>query len=153
MLDPKTLRQDFDVVAANLARRGFKLDRARYLALEGERKDLQTRVEGLRQTRNERSKAIGRVKASGGDVETLKREVGSLGEELGAGETRLATLAAELDGFLAGLPNLLHASVPDGADSSANVELRRWGAPPEFSFEPLDHAALGEKLGLIDFDA
>ena len=89
MLDPKTLRQDLDAVAANLARRGFKFDRERYLALEAERKELQMRVEGLRQTRNERSKAIGKAKAAGGDVEALKREVGTLGEELGAGEADL----------------------------------------------------------------
>jgi seryl-tRNA synthetase len=153
MLDPKTLRQDFDSVAANLMRRGFKLDRNRYLELEAERKELQTRVESLRQTRNEQSKAIGQAKATGGDVDALKRRVGSLGEELGRGETRLAALAAELDAILAGLPNTLHESVPDGADADANVELRRWGTPPKFTFEPLDHVALGEKLGLIDFDA
>ena len=153
MLDPKLLRQDFDSVAANLARRGFKLDRARYLALETERKDLQTRVETLRQTRNERSKAIGRAKAAGGDVEALKREVGSLGEELGRGETRLTALGAELDDFLAGLPNTVHESVPDGADAEGNIEVRRWGMPPQLAFEALDHVALGEKLGLIDFDA
>ena len=153
MLDPKLLRQDFDSVAANLARRGFKLDRARYLALETERKDLQTRVETLRQTRNERSKAIGRAKAAGGDVEALKREVGSLGEELGRGETRLTALGAELDDFLAGLPNTVHESVPDGADAEGNIEVRRWGTPPQLAFEALDHVALGEKLGLIDFDA
>ena len=153
MLDPKTLRQDLEAVAANLARRGFKLDRDRYLALEAERKELQTRVEGLRQTRNERSKAIGRAKAAGGDVDALKREVGTLGEELTNSEGRLAVLGKELDDFLAGLPNLLHVSVPEGADATANVEVRRWGNPPEFSFEPLDHVALGEKLGLIDFDA
>jgi len=153
MLDPKSLRQDLDGVAANLARRGFKLDRERYVALESERKDLQVKVEGLRQARNERSKAIGRAKAAGGDVDALKREVGQLGNELESGETRLAALAAELDDFQARLPNLLHASVPDGADSEANVEVRRWGAPPKFSFEPLDHVALGEKLGLIDFDS
>jgi seryl-tRNA synthetase len=153
MLDPKALRQDLDGLAANLARRGFKLDRERYLALETERKGLQVRVENLRQTRNERSKAIGREKAAGGDVETLKREVGELGAELLSGEQRLAVLTTELDDFLARLPNLLHASVPDGADSGANVEIRRWGTPPTFAFEPLDHAAIGEKLGLIDFDA
>jgi seryl-tRNA synthetase len=153
MLDPKSLRQDLDAVAANLARRGFKLDRERYLALEAERKELQTRVESLRQTRNERSKAIGRAKAAGSDVEPLKREVGTLGEELGTGEARLTVLGKELDDFLAGLPNLLHESVPDGADASANLELRRWGTPPAFSFQPLDHVALGEKLGLVDFDA
>jgi seryl-tRNA synthetase len=153
MLDPKLLRQDLDAVAANLARRGFTLDRGRYLALEAERKELQTRVENLRQTRNERSKAIGRAKAAGGDVDALKREVGTLGEELSAGEARLTVLGAELDDFLARLPNTLHESVPKGADSDANVELRRWGTPPQFAFTPLDHVALGEKLGLIDFDA
>jgi seryl-tRNA synthetase len=152
MLDPKSLRQDLDGVAANLARRGFKLDRERYLALESERKDLQVKVEGLRQARNERSKAIGRAKAAGGDVEALKREVGQLGDELARGEARLTALAAELDDFLAGLPNLLHASVPEGADSNANVEVRRWGTPPQLQFAPLDHVALGEKLGLMDFD-
>src|SRR5438477_2950437 len=153
MLDPKSLRQDLEGVAVNLARRGFKLDRERYAALESERKDLQVKVEGLRQARNERSKAIGRAKAAGGDVEALKREVGQLGDELANGEAHLTALAAELDDFQARLPNLLHASVPDGADSEANVEVRRWGAPPKFAFEPLDHVALGEKLGLIDFDA
>ena len=153
MLDPKLLRQELDAVAANLARRGFALDRERYVGLEAERKTLQTRVESLRQARNERSKAIGRAKAQGGDVEALKREVGTLGDELAAGEARLTALAAELDDFLARLPNTLHESVPDGADASANVELRRVGAPKQLTFTPLDHAALGEKLGLVDFEA
>jgi seryl-tRNA synthetase len=153
MLDPKALRQDLDGVVANLARRSFKLDRERYLALEAERKELQTRVEGLRQQRNERSKAIGRAKAAGGDVDATMREVGELGDALASGEQRLVALTAELDDFLARLPNLLHDSVPDGADSAANVEVRHWGTPPKLSFEPLDHVALGEKLGLIDFDA
>jgi seryl-tRNA synthetase len=153
MLDPKLLRQDLDAVTANLARRGFKLDRERYLALETERKELQVKVEGLRQERNERSKAIGRAKAAGGDVDTLKREVGELGDALASGEARLTALAAELDEFLGGLPNLLHPSVPDGTDAESNVEVRRWGTPPSFTFAPLDHVALGERLGLMDFDA
>jgi seryl-tRNA synthetase len=153
MLDPKTLRQDVDAVAANLARRGFKLDRTRYLALEAERIELQVRVEGLRQERNERSKAIGRAIAAGGDVEALKREVGELGAALATGEARLTVLGLELDEFLARIPNLLHASVPDGADADSNVEVRRWGEPPQFAVTPLDHVALGERLGLMDFDA
>jgi len=153
MLDPKALRQDLDSVAANLARRGFKLDRERYLALEAERKDLQVKVEGWRQARNERSKAIGKAKAAGGDVEALMREVGEIGDALAAGDARLQAIAAELDAFLAGLPNMLHESVPPGADSEANVEVRRVGTPPSFDFEPLDHVALGEGLELMDFDA
>jgi seryl-tRNA synthetase len=153
MLDTKLLRQDLDAVVANLARRGFKFDRDRYLALESERKELQVQVETLRQTRNERSKAIGRAKAAGGDVEALKKEVGELGDRLSAGETRLAALTADLDLFLAGLPNLLHDSVPNGASADDNVEVRRWGTPRVFDFAPLDHVALGEQLGLMDFDA
>src|SRR6478752_717912 len=133
MLDIKLLRQDLDAVVANLARRGFKLDRDRWLALEAQRKELQVEVEGLRQTRNERSKSIG--------------------DALTAAEAKLTTAAAELDDFLAGLPNMLHESVPPGRDSTDNVELRRWGTPPKFGFTPLDHVALGEKLGLMDFDA
>jgi seryl-tRNA synthetase len=153
MLDPRTLRQDLDAVVANLARRGFVLDRQRYLDLEASRKELQVQVETLRQRRNERSKAIGRAKTAGQDVEALKREVAELGESLAADEARLEAVAAELDAFLAGLPNLLHASVPDGADATANVEVRRWGAPPQFDFAPRDHVALGEGLGMMDFDA
>ena len=95
-------------MAANLARRGFKFDRARYLALETERKELQMRVESLRQTRNERSKAIGRAKAAGGDVEALKREVGALGEELAARRSAARRACRRSSKtFLAGLPNLL----------------------------------------------
>src|SRR5213078_2464139 len=112
MLDVKLLRQDLDAVVANLGRRGFKLDRERWLALESQRKELQVEVEGLRQTRNERSKNIGRAKAAGA-------------------EAKLAAVAAQLDELLAGIPNLLHESVPAGADSSANVELRRSGTPPK----------------------
>jgi seryl-tRNA synthetase len=153
MLDIKLLRQDLDAVVANLARRGFEFDRERWLALEAQRKELQIEVEGLRQTRNERSKSIGRAKAAGGDVESLKREVGELGDALTAAEAKLTTTAAELDDFLACLPNMLHESVPPGRDSNDNVELRRWGTPPKFGFAPLDHVALGEKLGLMDFDA
>src|SRR6185436_19758762 len=94
MLDIKLLRQDLDAVVANLARRGFKLDRERWLALEAQRKELQIEVEGLRQTRNERSKSIGRAKAAGGDVESLKREVGELGDALTAAEAKRSTTSS-----------------------------------------------------------
>ena len=152
MLDPRALRQDLDAVARNLARRGFVLDRERYRALEEERKRVQVEVEGLRRERNERSKAIGRAVAAGGDAEQLKREVADLGGRLAAAEERLGKVTAELDDFLAGLPNLLHDSVPDGADETSNVEVRRVGEPPKLDFEPLDHIELGRRLGMIDFE-
>jgi seryl-tRNA synthetase len=152
MLDPRLLRHDLDAVARNLARRGVALDRERYQALEAERKDLQVKAEALRQQRNEQSKAIGLVKAEGRDVTALKEQVAELAEVLAASESRLAEVAQELDAFLAGLPNLLHDSVPDGADETSNEELRRWGTPPAFDFEPRDHVALGDGLGLVDFE-
>jgi seryl-tRNA synthetase len=153
MLDIRLLRNDLDRVAKNLARRGFVLDRAPLERLEAERKRVQLEVEGHRQKRNERSKAIGRAKAAGEDTAPLLREVGELGDALAVGEARLAEITRELDAFLAGLPNLLHEDVPDGADESANVELRRRGEPRRFDFTPRDHVEIGEKLGLIDFEA
>jgi seryl-tRNA synthetase len=153
MLDIKTLRNDLDAVARNLARRGFVLDRETFLALEASRKDLQVKVETLRNERNERSKAIGQAKAAGEDIAPLTKKVGDLGHALGEAESALENVQKQLESLLAGLPNLLHESVPDGADDTSNVELRRWGSPRDFDFEPKDHVALGEALGLVDFEA
>jgi seryl-tRNA synthetase len=153
MLDAKTLRHDLDGVARNLARRGFAFEPDRYLALEGERKELQVRVENLRRERNERSRAFGQAKASGADIAVVKGQVAEVGQALAQAEERLGILGTELEKLLASLPNLLHDSVPDGADEGSNVELHRWGTPPAFDFEPKDHVALGEGLGLMDFEA
>src|SRR5690606_3461666 len=153
MLDPKLLRTDLDGVARALARRGFVLDRARFTGLEAERKRVQVEVESLRQKRNERSKEIGRAKAAGEDVGPLKAEVGELGRQLAEAEQSLEKVGAELDALAAGLPNIPHESVPDGADEASNVEVRRRGEPPRFDFEPQDHVAIGQGLALVDFDA
>ena len=153
MLDPKLLRNEFDRVAANLARRGIVLDRASYEQPESRRKTLQVQAEELRQQRNTKSKAIGKAKAAGEDIQPLADAVRSLGDELKAAETALTEVQGELDALLFGLPNLLDDSVPDGADESANTEVRRWGEPEEFAFEPRDHVDIGTGLGLLDMQA
>ena len=153
MLDPKLLRNELDKVARNLARRGVVLNRGQYLELESSRKALQVEVEELRQERNERSKAIGQAKAAGEEIEPLRLEVGELATKLAEAEARLHSVRNDLEALLAGLPNLLHDSVPDGADETCNAELRRWGEPPSFEFEPKDHVSIGEGLGLIDFES
>ncbi len=153
MLDPKLLRNEFERVAQNLARRGVDLDPASYEQLESQRKTFQVQAEELRQQRNSKSKAIGQAKAAGEDIEPLTAAVQSLGDELKAAEVALTEVQNELDGLLLGLPNLLDESVPDGADESANVELRRWGDPPEFAFEARDHVDIGAALGLLDMEA
>jgi seryl-tRNA synthetase len=153
MLDPKLLRSDLEQVAVQLARRGFTVDTARIDALEGRRKGLQTEVQELQSLRNTRSKAIGKVKAAGGDIEPLKAEVAQFGERLKALDAELDALQEELRGIALGLPNIPDASVPDGADEGANREERRWGEPRAFGFTPKDHVDLGVPAGWLDFDA
>jgi len=153
MLDTKLLRSDLDAVVANLARRGFELDAARYQALEDKRKDVQMQAEELRNERNVKSKSIGKAKARGEDIQPLLDAVADLGAKLDEADGALKDVQAELDDMLAGVPNLLHESVPDGADEDANVELRKWGEPASFDFEPKDHVDLGEGLGLLDSEA
>jgi seryl-tRNA synthetase len=149
----RLLRTDLEAVVANLARRGFVFDKGGFLDLEERRKALQVEVDRLRNERNTRSKSIGRAKAQGQDIAPLLAEVESLGDQLKQADEGLAAAQAELDAMLLGVPNLLHESVPDGADEDANVEVHRWGTPREFDFEPRDHIALGEALGGLDFES
>jgi seryl-tRNA synthetase len=153
MLDPKLLRSDPNAVAANLARRGFKLDVAQLSALEEARKKWQVRADELRNEKNVHAKSVGKAKAQGQDIAPLLKQVESLGAELAAAEAELAKVQAELEKITLSLPNMLHESVPDGPDETANVEIRRWGEPRNFPYKPLDHVELGEKLGQMDFAA
>ena len=150
MLDQRLLRNDLDAVVSNLARRGFSFDSVRLAELEEQRKTLQVQVENLRNERNTKSKSIGQAKAKGEDIQPLLEAVASLGADLDAADAALKKLQAELDKIKLGLPNLLHESVPDGADEDANFELRKWGDIPQFSFDPKDHVDVGENLGLLD---
>jgi seryl-tRNA synthetase len=152
VLDPKLLRSDLSGVAAQLARRNFVLDVAGFAALEEQRKAVQIESDRLRAERNASAKAVGQAKAKGEDAAPLLARGEALGAELQAIEKQLDVIQAELHSLQLGLPNLLHASVPDGADEAANVELRRWGDPRLFRFEPKDHVAIGERLGM-DFEA
>ncbi|MGO9935890.1 MAG: serine--tRNA ligase [Steroidobacteraceae bacterium] len=152
MLDPKLLRSDLTGVAAALARRGFVLDVEGFAALEERRKSVQIEADRLRAERNANAKAVGIAKSKGREVAGLLRLTESLGEQLQSVEQRQEAIQAQLTGLQMGLPNILHESVPDGRDESANIEVRRWGEPTEFAFEPKDHVALGEPLGM-DFEA
>jgi seryl-tRNA synthetase len=153
MLDPKRLRADLDAIAAQLARRGFRLDVDTIRAVEERRKALQVDTQTLQNERNSRSKAIGQAKAKGEDIQPLLAEVADMGDTLKEKEQQLACLQAELDAIVMGIPNVLDASVPDGKDENANVEIRRWGEPTAFDFEPKDHVDLGLPNGWMDFDA
>jgi seryl-tRNA synthetase len=152
MLDAHLLRQDLDGVARTLLKRGLTLDTAAIQRLEQERKRIQVETQELQQQRNTRSKEIGKAKASGQDVAPLLAEVADLGDRLKNCEDMLARTQEELGAILRTIPNLPHASVPEGTGEADNVEVRRWGTPREFPFPTKDHADLGEALGLLDFE-
>jgi seryl-tRNA synthetase len=151
MLDINLLRSDLDAVAAGLAKRGITLDKARFLALEAERKRVQTHTQELQAKRNAASKQVGIAKGKGEDTSRLLAEVAGLGNELTRLEDGLTRVQAELRDFLLDLPNLTHASTPVGKSIDDNVEIRRWGSPRAFDFPIRDHADLGDALGLLDF--
>ncbi|HEX7044450.1 MAG TPA: serine--tRNA ligase [Burkholderiales bacterium] len=153
MIDPRLFRTQLDDVARRLARRGVALDVARFQALEEERKAVQVETQRLQQSRNELAKRIGQAKARGEDASELLAAAGRLPEQLRQAEAKLAEIQAQLEEYLLGVPNLPHASVPDGSGEQDNVEVRRWGEPPAFAFEPRDHVDVGARLGQLDFDA
>ncbi|GIU52821.1 MULTISPECIES: serine--tRNA ligase [Shewanella] len=151
MLDPKFLRNELEVTAELLARRGFILDVSRLTALEEKRKSLQVETEELQASRNAISKSIGQAKSRGEDVSEIMAKVGDLGSQLDAKKTELADLLAELNGIAMSMPNLPDDAVPAGADENDNVEVRTWGEPTKFDFEVKDHLDLGEGLDGLDF--
>ncbi|WP_423823892.1 serine--tRNA ligase [Salinisphaera sp. SPP-AMP-43] len=150
MLDPRLLRNDPESVASALARRGFEFDAAAYRALEEQRKALQTRAEELQAERNQRSKAIGKAKVAGEDIEPLKEAVAGLGAKLDEAKTELEALQTRLTDIQAGLPNLPDDGMPDGEDETDNAVIRHWGEPRSFAFEVRDHVVVGEGLAGLD---
>ena len=152
MLDIQLLRKDIDTVARRLKTRGFELDTETFNALEAQRKAIQVKTEELQSQRNKLSKEIGVRKAQKIDASDVMAQVAGIGDELKASAEQLDGIQAQMRTLLLNLPNLPHESVPVGADETDNQEVARWGDTPKFDFEVKDHVALGENLGLLDFD-
>jgi seryl-tRNA synthetase len=152
MLDPKLLRSELEQTTEKLARRGYNLDKALFSSLENQRKNLQVHAQELQNERNTRSKAIGNAKAHGQDIQPLLNEVAGLGEKLKQTENQLEVIQTQLLNLQLNIPNIPHDSTPTGAGDTDNPEIRRWGEPRQFAFEPRDHVDLGAEGGL-DFDA
>ncbi len=153
MLDPNLLRNELDLVASKLARRGFKLDVETIRQLEEKRKTLQVETENLQAQRNARSKAIGEAKARGEDISAVREEVNKLGEKLNSAKAELDILLNQIKDIASNIPNVPDDSVPDGKDENDNVEVSRFGTPRNFDFPIQDHVALGERFGGLDFAA
>jgi seryl-tRNA synthetase len=148
VLDLKWLREEPDALDRALARRGLPPVAALLRERDAAIRALQTELQEWQARRNALSKEIGRVRARGGEADALIEEVAALKSRIQADEELLRERAAELDAELAGIPNILADDVPDGADESANVELRRWGEPPLFDFAPKEHDEIGAALGM-----
>lgn len=152
MIDYKLICSDLNNVVKRLNTRGYVLDADSVSRLEARRKEVQVRTQELQSRRNASAKEIGKVKAAGQDAAPLLAAVANFGDELKQAEAEQDEVQQQLDGILLDIPNLPHASVPQGRDERDNVELRHWGDTPELGFEPKDHVDLGAALGMLDFE-
>ena len=152
MLDPHYVREHLDEVERALRLRRIERPLDEFKRLDGARRELLLEAETLKRTRNESSKRIGAVVQSGGDAEPLKADVRRIGERIAELDGEVGRVEADLSGLMHALPNLPHASVPEGEGDAGNVVVRTWGAPPAFDFQPRDHVELGTALGILDFE-
>ncbi|GAB6934932.1 MAG: serine--tRNA ligase [Calditerricola sp.] len=154
MLDVKRLRHDLDGVKRALARRGAvpaELDR--FVELDTAWRALVAESDQLKHQRNEVSQEIARLKRAGEDAEARIAEMRQVSDRIKELDERIRQLEAEIDELLLSIPNVPHETVPDGASDADNVEVRRWGEPPTFAFDPKPHWELAERLGILDFEA
>ncbi|WP_417468975.1 serine--tRNA ligase [Maricaulis sp.] len=154
MHDIKLIRDDASAFDAALARRGMEPQSLVLLDLDAKRREALGRQQEAETERNALSKLVGRAKASGDEAEfnRLRGEVDRLKAVLEESSEQAKHFDEALSEHLAALPNLPEADVPLGEDENDNLEIRRWGEPKAFNYEPKDHVDLGEGLGQLDFE-
>lgn len=152
MLDPKLIRQSIETIAAQIKKRGFVMDVAKFNALEDQRKQLQVKVQELQNERNVKSREVGHAKGAGKNVDDALISLKELSDSLKILEEQFVRVQVELEDFLARIPNVPHESVPMGKNEEDNQVVRTWGEPKKFSFTPKDHVELGANNNGIDFE-
>ena len=152
MHDLGYFRSHFDAVLDRLATRGFQMDRSLFLNLDTRRRAAVTETETLKAKVNTDSVEIGKLKKAGGDTTAQQEAVRGAKERIASLDEQVKALDEEFNGILQGIPNLPHESVPVGKNEHDNVEVRREGTPPEFSFAPQPHWDLGQELGILDLE-
>ncbi|MES2998044.1 MAG: serine--tRNA ligase [Pseudomonadota bacterium] len=153
MLDPKLLRNDIEMIAKKLARRGYQLDAEQIKQLENQRKVLETQTQRLQSESNQRAKSIGLAKQKGESLSVLLAEVDDMKSQREICETRLKKIKKQLAAIYLTIPNIPDPTVPVGKDEHANQLVREWGTIPDFDFLPRDHVDLGQQNGCMDFEA
>ncbi|WP_417461928.1 serine--tRNA ligase [Kordiimonas sp.] len=154
MFDLKFIRENPEAFDAALKRRGEEPRASEIVELDAKHRALLTEAQSAQARRNEASKLIGRAKGQGNEEEAqaLMDEVSGLKTRLSELEEEERTTGEVLHTLLMSLPNMVYDDVPDGADENENVEVRTWGTPASFDFEPREHFDLGEALGMMDFE-
>ena len=152
MHDLKAIRDNPEAFDAGLRRRGLDPLSPKVLSMDTARRTEMSRSQDLQAERNKLSKEIGGLKAKGQDASELLAKVAASKDEQAKAEAVASEKGRELDDFLATIPNLPAADVPEGRDEHANIEIRKWGEPKAFSFKPKEHFEIGEALGQMDFD-
>jgi seryl-tRNA synthetase len=152
MYDLSFFRQNLDAIASRLADRGFTLEVEAFRKLDAERRAAVTESEQLKAQRNAETQEIGKLRKAGEDTAERQQKVREMGERIAALDSAAGELDEQFRQMLAGVPNTPHPSVPTGKSADDNVEVRRWGTPPAFSFQPKAHWDLGPELGILDFE-
>jgi seryl-tRNA synthetase len=152
MYDLSFFRNNLDAIAARLADRGFNLDLEAFRKLDGERRAAVTESEQLKAQKNAETQEIAKLRKSGEDATIRQQKVREMSDRIAALDQTASALDDSFRQMMAGVPNTPHESVPAGKSADDNVEVRRWGTPPKFAFEPKPHWDLGPELGILDFE-
>lgn len=152
MLDAKFVREHIEVIKESLRKRNYDVSLDEFLSYEEQRRALLRESEELRNRRNVVSEEIGRLRTQKRDASQLIAEMKLVSDKIKSLDDQLKTLEEHTGDFLLNVPNIPHHSVPVGKDESENVEVRRWGEPRQFDFEPLNHWDIGAILDILDFE-
>jgi len=152
MLDIKLIRTDAEAVKRAMRSRNKNMDEVidRIVDIDAECRELRGAAEGLKAEQNAASKDIPRIKKEGGSVDAIMERMKEIAEQVKGLDAKISELEDMQRNEMLMLPNIPHESVPQGADDSDNVEVRRWGTPATFNFEPKAHWDIGSKLGILD---
>ena len=151
MIDIQLIRRDPGFVVKSLLKRGVEFDVKEFTNLEMARKDIQIKSETLQNQKNQIAKKIGQLKSSGESIDSLLTEAAQIPKYLDELNKKLFEIQNKISDWLSSLPNLPHHDVPEGKNEECNLEVKRWGQIPEFTFKPKEHSELGVDLGL-DFE-
>lgn len=152
MLDPKFVLENTDFIIKKMAARGLTLSFDGFLNLSQDKKDMLQKIESLRYERNKTSQIIAQKKKAGEDTSSLISEMRNVSDEIKRLEEILRAMEQEIEKVLLLIPNIPHVSVPEGQSSKDNVEIRRFGQKPKFSFPIKSHWEIGKRLGILDFE-